>query len=91
MVRDYQSELKKNCDKAPIKKSNVPYYDCNGSWKSTVYAIPRTETSSAIIIAFNESTGDLITGDKQRPSTFNRFKSENYLGAEKWMIRWSRK
>ena len=44
MVRDYQSELKKNCDKALIKKSNGPYYDCNGSWKFTVFVIPRTET-----------------------------------------------
>lgn len=34
-------------------------------------------------VAFNESTGDLITGDKQKTPAFNRFKNENYLGGKK--------
>jgi hypothetical protein len=52
------------CDQSPIKRTKVPYYDKNGAWKATVFATPESEDSSPIIIAFNESTGDLITGDK---------------------------
>ena len=64
MVRDYQFRLKVRCDQSPIKRTNVPYYDLNGAWKATVFVIPPSEDSSGIIIAFNESTGDLIIGDK---------------------------
>jgi len=88
MVQDYQLRLKKSCEKAPIKRTNVPYYDVNGAWPSRVFATPESEDSSVIIIAFNESTGDLKTGDKQRPASFERFKSKNYLGAKAWMLKW---
>lgn len=91
MVEDYQLRLKTNCDNAPIKKTNVPYYDVNGAWQARVFATPESEDSSPIIIAFNESTGDLITGDKQKTTAFNRFKNENYLGGKKWMLKWSNK
>jgi len=91
MVQDYQLRLKISCEKAPIKRTNVPYYDVNGAWQSTVFATPKTEDSSPIIIAFNESTGDLITGDKQNPTVFKRFRSENYLGGKAWMLKWSGK
>ena len=30
MVRDYQLRLKTSCEKATIKRTNVPYYDVNG-------------------------------------------------------------
>ena len=83
MVWDYQSRLKEYCDKSPIKRTNVLYYDSNDVWKSRVYLTFPTEDASGIIIAFNESTGDLITGDKQKTPTFNRFKDENYLGSKK--------
>ena len=43
------------------------------------------------IIAFNESTGDLFTGDKQKKPAFDRFQNENYLGGKKWMVKWSNK
>ena len=76
MVQDYQLRLKKSCEKAPIKRTNVPYYDVNGAWQSRVFATPESKDSSPIIIAFNESTGDLITGDKQKPASFKRFQSE---------------
>ena len=66
-----------------IKRTNVTYYDNNGAWKATVFATPPSEDSSGIIIAFNESTGDLITGDKQRKSAFDRFKNENYISGRK--------
>jgi hypothetical protein len=91
MVQDYQLRLKINCENAPIKRTNVPYYDVNGAWQSRVFATPATEDSSPIIIAFNESTGDLITGDKQKPAAFQRFQSENYLGAKAWMLKWGKK
>ena len=91
MVEDYQLRLKTSCENAPIKKTNVPYYDVNGVWQAKVFATPPSKDSSGIIIAFNESTGDLITGDKQRKPAFNRFKDENYLGSKKWMLKWSNK
>ena len=89
MVQDYQLRLKTSCKKAPIKRTNVQYYDVNGVWQARVFATPPSEDSSRIIIAFNESTEDLITGDKQNNPAFNRFKDENYLGGKKWMLKWS--
>ena len=89
MVRDYQGRLKLTCDQSPVKKNGVPYYDKNGAWKATVFATPPSEDSSGIIIAFNESTGDLITGDKQKKATFDRFEKQNYLGGKKWMLKWN--
>ncbi len=80
MVRDYQFRLKERCDQSPIKRTNVPYYDKNGAWKAKVFATSPSADSSKIIIAFNESTGDLITDDKQKKPAFDRFKNENYLG-----------
>ena len=91
MVQDYQLRLKASCKKAPIKRTKVPYYDVNGGWQATVFATPPSEDSSGIIIAFNESTGDLITGYKQKTPAFNRFKNENYLGGKKSMLKWSNK
>ena len=91
MVQDYQLRLKASCKKAPIKRTNVPYYDVNGVWQARVFATPPSEDSSGIIVAFNESTGNLITGDKQKNPAFNRFKNENYLGGKKWMLKWSNK
>ena len=64
MVRDYHLRLKVPCAHSPIKRTNVPYYDINDAWKATVFATPSSEDSSRIIITFNESTGDLIIGDK---------------------------
>jgi hypothetical protein len=74
---------------SPIKRTNVRYYDNTGAWKATVFATPPSEDFSGIIIAFNESTGDLLTGDKQRESVFDRFENQNYLGAKKWMLKWN--
>ena len=91
MIRDYQLRVKTSCKKAPIKRTNVPYYDVNGVWQTRVFATPPSEDSSGIIIVFNESTGDLITGDKQKESAFNQFKDKNYLGGKKWMLKWSNK
>nr|YP_010283129.1 hypothetical protein MKU15_pgp062 [Nitzschia traheaformis]ULD15893.1 hypothetical protein [Nitzschia traheaformis] len=89
MVRDYQGRLKLTCDQSPIKRTSVPYYDKNGAWEATIFATPPSEDYSGIIIAFNESTGDLITGDKQRKSAFDRFEKQNYIGGKKWMLKWN--
>jgi hypothetical protein len=83
LVQDYQLKLKTSCENAPIKRTNVPYYDVNGAWQAKVFATPGSEDSSPTIIAFNESTGD-----KQRPAAFKRFQSEQYLGAKEWMLKW---
>lgn len=91
MVKDYPLRLKASCKTAPIKRTKVPYYDVNDSWQATVFATPPSEDSSGIIVAFNESTGDLITGDRQKTSVFNRFKNENYLDGKKQMLKWSNK
>ena len=53
MIQDYQLRLKTSCKKAPIKRTNVPYYDVNGVWQARVFATPPSEDSSGIIIAFN--------------------------------------
>ena len=82
MIQDYQLRLKASCKKAPIKRTKIPYYDVNGVWQTRVFATPPSKDSSGIIIVFNKSTGDLITGDKQKDSAFNRFKDENYLGGK---------
>lgn len=89
MIQDYQFKLKTSCKNALIKRKSVPYYDVNGISKAQVFASPSSEDSSSIIVAFSELTGDLITGDKQRKVTFDRFKNENYLGGKKWMLKWN--
>ena len=30
-----------------------------------------------------------ITGDKQSKTAFDRFDTQNYLGAKKWMLKWN--
>lgn len=59
------------------------------NFDSEVFATPPSKNSSGIIVAFNQSTGDLITGDKQRDAVFDRFIDKNYLGAKQWMLKWN--
>ena len=91
MIQDYQLRLKESCEKALIRRTNVPYYDVNGVWPSRVFAIPPTEDSAPIIVAFNESTKDLITGDKQQEKRFSQFKDNNFLGSKRYMLKWRNK
>ena len=91
MVRDYQLRLKKSCDESTIKKTNVDYYTNDGASKAAVFLILPSDDSSGIIIAFNESTGDLITGDKQKQPAFARLENGNYIGGKKWMLKWRNK
>ena len=86
----YIEDISLICDQPPIKRISVRYYDKTGAWNATVFATPpKSDDSSGILIAFNESTEDLITGDKQRKSAFDRFDEQNYLGTKKWMVKWN--
>ena len=90
MVRAYSERLKELCEQAPIRLTNVPYYDVNGKWPSTVYIIPPVEGErKGIMIIFNASTTDLITADQQRPSAFIRLEEEGFIGSPKWMMQWN--
>jgi len=85
MVRDYSENLKKRCEKADICLTNVPFYDVNGKWSTTVYLIPpRQDEKRGLMIVFNESTTDMITGDKQKKPAFNRLREEGFIGSPKW-------
>ena len=89
MVRAYSEKLKEKCEEATIRLTNVPYYDVNGKWPSTVYIIPPIEGEKGIMIVFNESSTDLITGDKQRERAFTRLKEQGFIGSPKWMREWN--
>lgn len=39
------------------------------------------------IIAFNQTNGDLITGNTQRRATFDNFVSKNTLGSKNWIAK----
>ena len=41
------------------------------------------------LICFNETTSDLITGDKQRVETIKKFNATKQIGAQKWIEKWS--
>ena len=43
------------------------------------------------IISFNQTNGDLITGDIQRRNVFDRFLVDNTLGGQKYIIQWANK
>jgi hypothetical protein len=38
----------------------------------------------------NQTTGDLMTGDKQRRGTINKFDETNKIGSKKWIDKWSK-
>ena len=86
MIREYQLKIKESCENAPIKRTNVPYYGKDHCYSATVFATPPEPDSSATIVAFNEATGDLITGDRQRRQMFDRFQDQNFLGSSKWRL-----
>ena len=41
-------------------------------------------------MCFNQTMGDLITGDKQRRGTINKFDQTNKIGSKKWIDKWSK-
>ena len=42
------------------------------------------------IVCFNQTSGDLITVDKQRQGTINKFKRTNQIGGQRWINKWSK-
>ena len=85
-VKAYQEALKTICENSP-KRTDSKYYYKHGVRPATVYY----DEDNRLIVSFNQTSGDLITGDRQRKNVFNRFKNENYLGGKKWMLKWSNK
>ena len=85
-VRAYQEALNSICkDPQTQKRTDSKYYDINGVTPATVY-YNRKEKQ---IVSFNQTTGDLITGDKQRDPVFRRFINDNTLGGLTWINRWN--
>ena len=80
--------MKDVCDNPQTqKRTDSKYYYNYGVTPATVYY----DEENNIIISFNQTTGDLITGDTQRDTVFNRFKNHNVLGGINWIKKWSNK
>jgi hypothetical protein len=85
-VRAYQTSLKTIClDSTSIKHDDAEYYYKHGMEGTTVFQNDR------YLVCFNQTTGDLITGDKQRPGTIRKFNETNRIGSQKWIDKWSKK
>ena len=82
-VKAYQKVLKNICGNSP-KRTNSKYYYKHGVTPATAYY----DEDNRIIVSFNQTSGDLITGDKQRENVFNRFIADNTLGGLQWIIKW---
>jgi len=84
-VRAYQNSLKNICvDPSTDQRDDVKYYYKHGVTPTTVFKNDR------YIICFNKTTGDLITGDKQRQKKVDKFDKTNQLGSNKWINKWSK-
>ena len=85
-VRAYQTSLKTIClDSTSIRHDDAEYYYKHGMEGTTVFQNDR------YLVCFNQTTGDLITGDKQRPGTIRKFNETNRIGSQKWIDKWSKK
>ena len=84
-VRAYQRSLKDICtDPDTVRRDDSKYYYKHGVEPSTVFKNDR------YLVCFNQTSGDLITGDKQRRGTVNQFKKTNKIGSKKWIDKWSK-
>ena len=85
-VRAYQKSLKDIClDPLTNRRDDTEYYYKHGMEGTTVFQNDR------YIICFNQTTGDLITGDKQRRGTVRKFNETNRIGSQKWIDKWCKK
>lgn len=85
-VRAYQTSLKTIClDSTSIRHDDAEYYYKHGMQGTTVFQNGR------YLVCFNQTTGDLITGDKQRTGTIRKFNETNQIGSQKWIDKWSKK
>ena len=85
-VRAYQTSLKTIClDSTSIRHDDAEYYYKHGMEGTTVFQNGR------YLVCFNQTTADLITGDKQRAGTIRKFNETNRIGSQKWIDKWSKK
>ena len=84
-VRTYQKSLKGIClDPSTDRRDDSEYYNPDGLTPTTTFKNDR------YLVCFNQTTGDLITGDKQRRGTINKFDQTNKIGSKKWIDKWSK-
>ena len=77
-VRAYQKSLKDIClDPLTERRDNTKYYNPHGVTPTTVFKNDR------YLICFNQTSKDLITGDKQRLQTIAKFDITNKIGSQK--------
>ena len=69
---------------ATERRDDSKYYDANGVRPTTTFRNGR------YLVSFDQNTGDLITGDKQRPEALETFKKTNNLGGQNWVNKWSK-
>nr|AHI51277.1 hypothetical protein [Cylindrotheca closterium] len=82
-VKAYQEALKNICENSQ-KRTDSKYYYKHGVTSATVYY----DEDNRVIVSFNQTSGDLITGDRQRENVFNRFMADNTLGGLQWIAKW---
>ncbi len=82
-VRAYQRALKNVCENSPPKEDSK-YYDKNGVTAATSYY----DENKRVIVTFNKTTGDLITGYIQRKELFHQFKHDKIIGGKQWIAKW---
>ena len=84
-VRAYQTSLKNIClDSTSIRHDDAEYYYTHGMERTTVFQNDR------YLVCFNQTTSDLITGDKQRAGTVRKFNETHRIGSQKWIDKWSK-
>jgi hypothetical protein len=84
-VRSYQKSLKDIClDPSTDRRDDAEYYYKHGMQRTTVFQNDR------YLVCFNQTTSDLITGDKQRAGTIKKFNETNRVGGQKWINKWSK-
>ena len=84
-IRAYQEALKNICENPSTnRRDDTKYYYKHGVTPTTAFYNGR------YVVAFNQTNGDLITGDKQRENVSNRFMADNTLGGLQWIAKWSK-
>ena len=66
------------------KRTDSKYYYKHGVTPATVYY----DEDSRLMVSFNQTSGDLITGDKLREKVFEGFIDDNTLGGRQWIAKW---
>lgn len=85
-VRSYQKSLKNIClDSSTNRRDDSEYYNPHGITPATTFQ------NDNYLVSFNQTTGDLITGDKQLRGTIIKFNQTNKIGSQRWMDKWSKK